>query len=83
MQSLPFNTGSVNSELTTNGFVTGAVTANPRGLGSNRFLTLVNGHRSVPYGLTNSVTGSPQSVFNFNSILLKDSIRRFINSPIF
>ncbi len=68
IQSLPFNSDSTNSELTTNGFVTGSVTANPRGLGSNRFLTLINGRRGVPYGLTNGINGSPVSVFNLNSV---------------
>ena len=31
-------------------------------------LTLVNGRRGVPYALTNSASGTPQTVFNFNSI---------------
>lgn len=68
IQNLPFNSDSTNSELITNGFVTGSSTANPRGLGSNRFLTLINGRRGVPYGLTNGINGSPQSVFNLNSV---------------
>lgn len=68
MQSLPYNNNSAVSEFTTGSFVTGAATINPRGLGSNRVLTLVNGRRGVPYALTNSASGTPQTVFNFNSI---------------
>jgi iron complex outermembrane receptor protein len=54
VQSLPFNSGSANSLFQGSSFTRGAVTANPRGLGSNRFLTLVNGRRAVTYALTNS-----------------------------
>ena len=43
MQSLPYMNSSGVSEFTTASFVTGAVTINPRGLGSNRVLTLING----------------------------------------
>ena len=68
MQSLPFNNSTANSEFTTGSFVTGAATINPRGLGSNRVLTLINGRRGIPYALTNSASGTPQTVFNFNSI---------------
>lgn len=68
MQSLPFNNNTGNSEFTTASFVTGAATINPRGLGQNRVLTLVNGRRGVPYALTQSANGTPQTVFNFNSI---------------
>lgn len=67
-QSLPYNSATANSEFTTASFVTGAATVNVRGLGSNRVLTLVNGRRSVPYALTNSASGTAQTVFNFNSI---------------
>ncbi len=67
VQSLPFNTGSTNSIVQTASFTRGAATVNPRGLGSNRFLVLVNGRRSVGYALTNS---NNQSVFDFNSIPL-------------
>lgn len=70
LQSLPFNSGFNNSEITSGGFIPGAVTANPRGLGSNRFLTLVNGRRTVPYGLTNAGSGTPVTAFNFNSVPL-------------
>jgi outer membrane receptor protein involved in Fe transport len=31
-------------------------------------LTLINGRRAIPYALTNSASGTPQTVFNFNSI---------------
>ena len=68
VQSLPYNNSTSNSEYTTGSFVTGAVTINPRGLGSNRVLSLVNGRRAVPYALTNSSSGTAQTIFNFNSI---------------
>jgi outer membrane cobalamin receptor len=68
MQSLPYNNSTGVSEFTTGSFVTGAATINPRGLGSNRVLTLVNGRRAVPYALTNSASGTAQTIFNFNSI---------------
>ncbi len=68
MQSLPFSNNTANSEFTTASFITGAATINPRGLGSNRVLTLINGRRGIPYALTNSASGTPQTVFNFNSI---------------
>lgn len=68
MQSLPFNNSTGVSEFTTASFITGAATINPRGLGSNRVLTLINGRRAIPYALTNSANGTPQTVFNFNSI---------------
>ena len=67
VQSLPFNTGATNSIVQTASFTRGAATVNPRGLGSNRFLVLINGRRSVGYALTNS---NNQSVFDFNSIPL-------------
>jgi iron complex outermembrane recepter protein len=65
IQSLPFNTGSANSIYQTASFTRGAATANPRGLGANRFLVLVNGRRAVTYALTNSAN---RSVFDFNSL---------------
>ena len=68
VQSLPYNNSTAVSEFTTGSFITGAATINPRGLGSNRLLTLVNGRRGVPYALANSSSGTPQTVFNFNSI---------------
>ena len=68
VQSLPYNSATANSEFTTASFITGAATVNPRGLGSNRVLTLINGRRSVPYALTNSASGTAQTVFNFNSV---------------
>lgn len=68
MQSLPHNNAQGVSEFTTGSFVTGAATINPRGLGSNRVLTLVNGRRAIPYALTNNTSLTPQTVFNFNSI---------------
>ena len=68
IQSLPYNNATGNSEFTAASFVTGAVTINPRGLGSNRVLSLVNGRRAIPYALTQSSGGTPATVFNFNSI---------------
>jgi outer membrane cobalamin receptor len=62
MQSLPYNNSTGVSEFTTGSFVTGAATINPRGLGSNRVLTLINGRRAIPYALTNSASGTPQTV---------------------
>ena len=67
IQSLPMNTGSMNSVIQTASFTRGAATVNPRGLGGNRVLVLVNGRRSISYALTNS---NNQSVFDFNSIPL-------------
>lgn len=65
IQSLPFNSGAANSIYQTSSFLRGASTANLRGLGSQRFLVLVNGRRAVPYALTNS---GNRSVFDFNSL---------------
>ncbi|MDO8629474.1 MAG: TonB-dependent receptor plug domain-containing protein, partial [Phycisphaerales bacterium] len=65
IQALPFNSGGANSIYQTASFTRGAATANPRGLGSNRFLVLINGRRAITYGLTNS---NNNSVFDFNSI---------------
>jgi outer membrane receptor protein involved in Fe transport len=65
IQSLPFNTGSANSIYQTASFLRGAATTNLRGLGSQRFLTLVDGRRAVSYALTNS---GNRSVFDFNSL---------------
>lgn len=67
VQTLPFNSGQSNSIVQTASFTRGAATVNPRGLGSHRFLVLVNGRRSISYALTNS---NNQSVFDFNSIPL-------------
>ncbi|MDI1251496.1 MAG: TonB-dependent receptor [Lacunisphaera sp.] len=65
IQSLPFNTGAANSIYQTASFLRGAATTNVRGLGSQRFLTLIDGRRAVPYALTNS---GNRSVFDFNSL---------------
>lgn len=65
IQNLPFNSENENSELVPTGsFMPGAVTANARGLGSNRLLTLIDGRRAVPF----SMPYVTQSLFNFNSI---------------
>ncbi len=73
VQSLPFNTSTTNQLFQSNSFTAGAVTANPRGLGGNRFLVLLNGRRAVSYARTQS---NNNSVFDFNSIPLEaiDSI---------
>ncbi len=68
VSTLSFNNNQTNSEVTTGSFVSGTGTSNPRGLGSNRVLTLVNGRRGVPFALTNGINGTPVTVFNFNSI---------------
>jgi len=65
VQTLPFNTSSANSIFQSASFTRAAVTANPRGLGSNRFLTLVDGRRAVSYALTQ---GNNNSIFDFSSI---------------
>lgn len=65
IQTLSFNSSTTNSIVQTASFTRGAATANPRGLGSNRFLVLINGRRSATYPLTDS---NNNSVFNFNSI---------------
>lgn len=65
IQSLPFNTGSANSIYQTASFTRGAATANPRGLGSQRFLTLIDGRRPANYALP---TGTNRQVFDFNSL---------------
>ncbi len=67
MQSLPFNTGNANSIFETASFQRGASTTNLRGLGAQRFLTLVNGRRAVPYALSSPNAGTRQ-VFDFNSL---------------
>src|SRR6185503_6121361 len=45
IQSLPFNSGLANSIYQTSSFLRGAATTNLRGLGAQRFLTLVNSRR--------------------------------------
>jgi outer membrane receptor protein involved in Fe transport len=69
LTTLPFNTGSQGTLYNPSGFNTayarGAVTLNPRGLGAQRFLVLINGRRAVTYGAPDS-TGA--SVFDLNSI---------------
>lgn len=65
IQTMPFNSGTANSIYQTSSFLRGAATTNLRGLGAQRFLTLVNGRRAVPYALTNS---GNRSVFDFNSL---------------
>lgn len=72
MQRLSFNSGTANSTVQTASFTRGAATANPRGLGSGRFLVLINGRRAATYPLTTGpqTLGYNASVFDFNSIPL-------------
>jgi iron complex outermembrane recepter protein len=72
VQSLSFNNGTSNSigvpaanPVSSVPFARGAVTMNPRGLGANRFLVLIDGKRPAAYGLADNRGGS---VFDFNSI---------------
>ncbi|MBL9219517.1 MAG: TonB-dependent receptor [Opitutaceae bacterium] len=72
VQSLSFNSGTANSigvpaanPVSNVPFARGAVTMNPRGLGANRFLVLLDGRRPSAYGLADNRGGS---VFDFNSI---------------
>jgi iron complex outermembrane receptor protein len=65
IQTLSFTSGLQNSVVQTASFTRGAATANPRGLGANRFLTLLNGRRAVTYPLTQF---NNTSVVNLNSI---------------
>lgn len=65
IQSLPFNSGAANAIFQTASFTRGAATTNIRGLGSERFLVLIDGRRAVTYGLT---TSGNRSVFDFNSL---------------
>lgn len=67
IQSLPFNSGLANSIYQTSSFLRGAATTNLRGLGAQRFLTLVNNRRAVPYALISPNFGTRQ-VFDFNSL---------------
>lgn len=72
VQRLPFNSGNQASIIQTASFTRGAATANPRGLGAQRFLVLINGRRGVTYPLTTGpqTLGYNVSVFDFNSIPL-------------
>src|SRR6266540_3045804 len=72
VQRLPFNSGNQASIIQTASFTRGAATINPRGLGSHRFLVLLNGRRGVTYPLTTGgqTLGFNVSVFNFNTIPL-------------
>jgi len=72
VQRLPFNSGSQASIIQTASFTRGAATINPRGLGSQRFLVLINGRRGVTYPLNSGpqTLGYNVSVFNFNTIPL-------------
>lgn len=65
LATLPQNSGFINPITEGASFTRGANTLNIRGLGANRFLTLVNGRRVAPYALLNS---NQALVFDFNSI---------------
>ncbi len=72
VQSLSFNSGTTNSigvpaanPVSNVPYARGAVTMNPRGLGANRFLVLLDGKRPSSYGLADSRGGA---VFDFNSL---------------
>lgn len=67
LKSLPSNSGTTNQTLQTPSFTRGASTLNPRGLGSQRFLVLINGRRASSYALG---TSANNTVFDFNSIPL-------------
>lgn len=72
VQRLPFNSGNQASIIQTASFTRGAATINPRGLGAQRFLVLINGRRGVTYPLNTGpqTLGYNVSVFNFNTIPL-------------
>jgi iron complex outermembrane receptor protein len=69
MQSLSFNSGTMGSINIPSTFgvpyARGAVTINPRGMGTSRFLVLLDGKRTASYGLADTSGGA---VFDFNSI---------------
>ncbi len=72
VQSLSFNSGTTNSigvpaanPVSNVPFARAAVTMNPRGLGANRFLVLLDGKRPSSYGLADNRGGA---VFDFNSL---------------
>lgn len=65
IQSLPANSGGVNLLTEAASFTRGAQTGNIRGLGSNRFLVLVNGRRTAGYALSDSFQ---RTAFDFGSI---------------
>jgi outer membrane receptor protein involved in Fe transport len=67
MQSLPFNSSTANSIYQPLSFLRGSATTNLRGLGAQRFLTLINGRRTVPYALVSPSAGTRQ-VFDLNSL---------------
>ena len=67
VQSLPFVSGNSNSIYNTSSFQVGASTANIRGLGAQRLLTLVDGRRTVPLAQVSPNSGT-RSVFDFNSL---------------
>jgi len=66
VQSLPFNSAGSPSVLQMEKTYRGLTAINPRGLGSGRFLVLVDGHRAAPYALNDA----GRSYFDFNSIPL-------------
>jgi iron complex outermembrane receptor protein len=67
VQSLPFNSAGSASVLQMEKAYRGLSSINPRGLGSGRFLVLIDGHRAAPYALNDG----GRSYFDFNSIPLE------------
>ena len=67
VQSLPFITGNTNSMYVANSFQAGATTANVRGLGAQRLLTLVDSRRATPLAQV-SINSGTRSVFDFNTL---------------
>lgn len=67
LKNMPSNSGSSNQTFQASSFTRGATTLNPRGLGNNRFLVLIDGRRAPLYALG---TSANTSVFDFNSIPL-------------
>jgi iron complex outermembrane receptor protein len=62
MQSLSFNSGTMGSINIPSTFgvpyARGAVTINPRGMGTSRFLVLLDGKRTASYGLADTSGGA-------------------------
>src|SRR4051812_39843512 len=67
VQSLPFTTGNANSIYQNSSFQVGATTANVRGIGAQRVLTLVDGRRAAPLAQVSPNSGTRQ-VFDFNTL---------------
>jgi outer membrane receptor protein involved in Fe transport len=66
LQSLPFNTAGSASVLQMEKAYRGLTAIDPRGLGSGRFLVLIDGRRAAPFALNDA----GRSYFDFNSVPL-------------